>query len=72
MIATKGLFKRPLTGVVWSFGMPKISVCIPTFNRAHFLPEAIASVQAQGESDWELIVCDDGSRDETYQVMERI
>jgi glycosyltransferase involved in cell wall biosynthesis len=52
--------------------MPKISVCIPTFNRAHFLPEAIASVQAQGESDWELIVCDDGSRDETYQVMERI
>lgn len=52
--------------------MPKISVCIPTFNRAHFLPEAIASVQAQGESDWELIVCDDGSRDETSQVMERI
>ena len=52
--------------------MPKISVCIPTFNRAHFLPEAIASVQAQGESDWELIVCDDGSRDETYQVMARI
>ncbi len=52
--------------------MPKISVCIPTFNRAHFLPEAIASVQAQGESDWELIVCDDGSRDETYHVMEKI
>ena len=49
--------------------MPKISVCIPTFNRAHFLPEAIASVQAQGESDWELIVCDDGSRDDTYKVM---
>ena len=52
--------------------MPKISVCIPTFNRAHFLPEAIASVQAQGESDWELIVCDDGSRDETCEVMARI
>ena len=49
--------------------MPKISICIPTFNRAHFLPEAIASVQAQGESDWELIVCDDGSRDDTYKVM---
>jgi glycosyltransferase involved in cell wall biosynthesis len=52
--------------------MPKISVCIPTFNRAHFLSEAIASVQAQGESDWELIVCDDGSRDETCEVMAKI
>jgi glycosyltransferase involved in cell wall biosynthesis len=49
--------------------MAKVSVCIPTYNRAHFLPEAIASVQAQTESDWELIVCDDGSRDGTPQLM---
>jgi glycosyltransferase involved in cell wall biosynthesis len=49
--------------------MVKVSVCIPTYNRAHFLPEAIASVQAQTESDWELIVCDDGSRDGTPELM---
>ncbi|MER3434431.1 MAG: glycosyl transferase family 2 [Leptolyngbya sp. ERB_1_1] len=49
--------------------MPKISVCIPTYNRAHFLPYAINSVMAQTVSDWELIVCDDGSQDATSEVM---
>ncbi|MBE9012938.1 glycosyltransferase family 2 protein, partial [Pseudanabaenaceae cyanobacterium LEGE 13415] len=51
--------------------MPKISVCIPTYNRAHFLPFAIDSVFAQSISDWELIVCDDGSQDETPELMKR-
>ncbi len=51
--------------------MPKISVCISTFNRAHFLPIAIDSVFAQTVSDWELIVCDDGSIDDTPAVMQR-
>jgi glycosyltransferase involved in cell wall biosynthesis len=49
--------------------MPKISVCIPTFNREHFLPIAIEAVLAQVESDWELIICDDGSTDRTPEVM---
>jgi glycosyltransferase involved in cell wall biosynthesis len=49
--------------------MPKISVCIPTFNRAHFLPIAIDAVLAQVESDWELIICDDGSTDRTPEIM---
>ena len=49
--------------------MPKISVCIPTYNRASLLPVAIASVLQQTESDWQLIVCDDGSTDDTPQVM---
>ncbi|MBW4440765.1 MAG: glycosyltransferase family 2 protein [Plectolyngbya sp. WJT66-NPBG17] len=51
--------------------MPKISVCIPTYNRAHFLPFAIDSVFAQTITDWELIVCDDGSQDATPEVMAR-
>jgi glycosyltransferase involved in cell wall biosynthesis len=51
--------------------MPKISVCIPTFNREHFLPVAIAAVLAQVESDWELIICDDGSTDRTPEIMAR-
>ncbi|MBD1845213.1 glycosyltransferase family 2 protein [Cyanobacteria bacterium FACHB-63] len=51
--------------------MPKISVCIPTYNRAHFLSYAIDSVFAQTISDWELIVCDDGSQDGTPEIMQR-
>ena len=58
----------------WVGSMPKISVtkisvCIPTYNRAHFLSGAIASVQAQTISDWELVVCDDGSTDGTPELM---
>lgn len=49
--------------------MPKFTVCIPTFNRAHLLPFAIDSVFAQTELDWELIVCDDGSSDRTPELM---
>jgi glycosyltransferase involved in cell wall biosynthesis len=49
--------------------MAKISVCIPTYNRAQLLPVAIASVLQQTESDWQLIICDDGSTDDTPVVM---
>src|SRR3989338_5770839 len=51
---------------------PTVSVIIPTYNRAHFITEAIASVQAQTFSDWELIVADDGSTDDTRQRLEAI
>ena len=56
-------------GVGPKISVPKISVCIPTYNRAHFLSGAIASVQAQTISDWELVVCDDGSTDGTPELM---
>lgn len=49
--------------------MPKISVCIPTYNRVELLPFAIESVQQQTEPDWELIICDDGSTDSTSELM---
>ncbi len=49
---------------------PKISVCIPTFNQAHFLREAISSVLAQTLMDFELIVVDNCSPDDTRQVVE--
>lgn len=47
---------------------PLASVIIPTFNRAAFLREAIDSVLAQTEQDFELIVVDDGSNDATRAV----
>jgi glycosyltransferase involved in cell wall biosynthesis len=46
-----------------------ISIIIPTFNRAHLLPEALDSIIAQTYSDWECIIVDDGSTDNTDEVV---
>lgn len=48
---------------------PKISVVIATYNRAGFLPETINSVIEQKFKDFELIIVDDGSTDNTREVL---
>lgn len=48
---------------------PRVSIVIPTYNRAHFLNEAIESVRSQTVTDWELIVIDDGSIDSTSESL---
>ncbi len=52
--------------------MPKVSILIPTYNRWPLLEEAIGSVLAQSEADWELIIVDDGSTDETVARLKEI
>ena len=46
----------------------KISVLMPIYNCAPYLPAAIESILQQTYKNWELIMCDDGSRDGTYDV----
>lgn len=50
--------------------MPKVSVIIPTFNRAELLRSAIKSAINQTFQDIEIIVSDDGSTDHTKEVVE--
>lgn len=48
---------------------PLVSILMLTYNRAHFIGEAITSVLAQSYQNWELLILDDGSTDDTAQVV---
>lgn len=48
---------------------PLVSILMLTYNRAHFLPEAIESILNQTYQNWELVVIDDGSKDNTKELM---
>jgi glycosyltransferase involved in cell wall biosynthesis len=49
--------------------MSSVSIILPTYNRARFLPEAFDSIRRQSWADWELIVVDDGSTDDTEALV---
>lgn len=51
---------------------PKVSVIIPTYNRAAYIGETIESIQNQTYTNWEMIIIDDGSDDDTEELIEKI
>lgn len=48
---------------------PLVSIIIPTFNRAHLIGETLDSVLSQTYTNWECIIVDDGSTDNTDEVI---
>jgi len=51
---------------------PSVSVVMTTYNRASLLQQAITSIQRQTLQDWELVIVDDASHDNTPQLLERL
>jgi glycosyltransferase involved in cell wall biosynthesis len=51
---------------------PIISIIMPTYNRADFLEDTIRSIQNQTYPAWELIIVDDGSSDNTQEILNQI
>ena len=51
--------------------MPQLSIIIPVFNRAHCISRALASVREQRVGDFELIIGDDASTDDTWEIVRR-
>ena len=52
--------------------LPKISIIIPAYNVAGYLPETLKSIFQQGFFDFEIIIVNDGSSDNTASVVEKI
>jgi glycosyltransferase involved in cell wall biosynthesis len=51
---------------------PKVSIIMPTYNRAALILETIESIRNQTYSNWELIIVDDGSDDNTEEIIEQL
>jgi glycosyltransferase involved in cell wall biosynthesis/GT2 family glycosyltransferase len=54
-----------------SAASPFFSILVPTYNQAQYLAPALDSILAQTEQDWEAVVVNDGSTDDTAEVAQR-
>lgn len=56
---------------LYKYGNPLISIILPTYNRANLIERAIKSVFEQSFQDFELIIVDDGSNDNTCELIQK-
>ncbi|MDD3722643.1 MAG: glycosyltransferase family 2 protein [Lutibacter sp.] len=49
--------------------LPKVTIIMATYNRAHFIVETLQSIQNQTFTDWECLIIDDGGTDNTAEVI---
>ncbi len=79
-VDSTGVRPPPNTGIAFPSPAPfthrhdfmadqKISVLMPCYNQAHFLPQAIESVLSQQNADWELLISDDASTDNSAEII---
>lgn len=48
--------------------MATVSIVIPSYNHARFLPDCLGSIQRQTFEDWQLVLIDDGSKDDSVEI----
>lgn len=69
----EGRAYRPARRVAIAERPPRVAVIVPCYNDGKFLPEALASVQAQTYSNLECVVVDDGSTEEkTLRILDKV
>lgn len=66
------LFRYKLENKKMNSSSPKISIIVPNYNYAHFLDKRIESILKQTYTDYEIILLDDASTDDSVKVLENI
>ena len=51
--------------------MPQVSIITPCYNASRFISQTIDSVLTQTFTDWEMIIVDDGSKDDSSDIVEK-
>ena len=57
-----------MSGTSDASAVPRVTVVVPTYNRADDLPQAVDSLLNQTCDDWEMVIVDDASSDDTFEV----
>lgn len=57
---------------VKNYEYPLISVLMGVYNCAETVEEAVQSIVDQTVTDWEFIICDDGSSDHTWEIVQKL
>ncbi len=66
------LYEQVYVNIMTTKNLSRVSVVIPTYNRATTIAASIGSALQQTYPIWEVLVCDDGSTDDTHEIVKSI